>query len=179
MFNILRNNTLLAEKVKYSMRRLGRTLVCALISSVALFGVAQSSAHAVGPDGWRTWDDMQSGGFAVTYGAPARIYDCFLGKFRVSLQAKNARGAWVSLQTVTTKKSQRCDGDYAAMFNGAIGMLGTQLDDTLYLEMRMFSPASRGFREFRSRPALVPQYKSERDRLRSIFEGIDKALSGL
>jgi hypothetical protein len=138
-----------------------------------------SPTLAVSSDGWRTWDDIQSGGFAVTYGEPARIYDCFLGKFRVSLQAKNMRGDWVNLQTVTTKKSRRCDGDYAAMFNGPVGILGAQLGDTLYLEMRMFSPASRGFRAFKSRPALVPQYKSERDRLQSIFEGIDKALSGL
>jgi hypothetical protein len=161
------------------MRTLRILLASVVISVLSLSGLTLSPVRAATSDGWRTWADMRSGGYAVTYGEPARIYDCFLGKFRVSLQAKNAGGSWVNLQTVTTKKSGRCGGDYVALFNGAVGMLGAQVGDALYLEMRIFSPATRDFRAYKSRPALVPQYKSERDRLRSIFEGIDKALSDL
>lgn len=148
-----------------------------LAASLCMIGLSGSPVSAVSEGGWRTWDDMEGGGYAITYGSQIKIYDCFLGKFPVSLQFRNSKGSWKNMQTVTTKKSSRCDGDYAALFNGRVNALGQQLDDGLYIEMRVVSTASKGFKAYRSAPALIPQYKSERDKMDKLFGALDEMLS--
>jgi hypothetical protein len=158
------------------------TLAVTLIASFAIITLTGSSVSAVSDDGWRDWYDMESGGYAVTYGNQLGIYACFNSVFPVSIQARNSRGTWQNMQTVTTKKSKRCPGKkfpYAALFNGRVTVLGQQLDDGLYLEMRLFSPASKGYNAYRSPPALFGQYKSNSDRIRQIGESIDRMLDKL
>jgi hypothetical protein len=150
-----------------------------LAASLCITGLSGSPVSAVSEDGWRTWDDMEGGGYAVTYGSQIKIYDCFLGKFPVSLQFRNSKGSWKNMQTVNTKKSSRCDGDYAALFNGRVNALGQQLDDGLYIEMRVVSPASKGYKAYRSAPALIPQYKSRADQISQLGETLRNVLANL
>jgi hypothetical protein len=157
-------------------------LAVTLITSFAITTLAGSSVSAVSDDWWRDWDEMESAGGAVTYGNQLDIYACFNGVFRVSIQARNSRGTWQNMQTVTTKKSKRCPGKkfrYAALFNGRVTVLGQQLDDGLYLEMRLSSAATKGYNAYRSPPVLFQQYKSNSDKMRQICESIDRMLDKL
>jgi hypothetical protein len=147
-----------------------------LLATVAGFS---SPVNAVSDDGWRTWDDMTTGSYAVVYGTQAKIYECFLGKGRASLQVRNKSGRWRNMQTVTLKKSKRCDGDYVALFNGRVTVLGQRLDDGLYLEMRIFSPAGGGYKSYTSPPALIPQYKSRAEQIQDLGNALRDALAGL
>ena len=153
-----------------------RTLLVTAVCTIVLHG---SPVSAVTDDGWRTWDDMTSGSYAVIYGTKAKIYECFLGKGKASLQVRNSKNRWQNMQTVTLRKSKRCDGDYVALFNGRVTKIGQQLDDGLYLEMRIFSPAGGGYKAYTSAPALVPQYKSRADQIADLGDALRDALAGL
>ena len=157
-------------------------LAVTLISSLATIALTVSSVSAAPGDGWLNWDEMESGGYAVTYGRQLYIYSCFNDKYPVSIQARNSRGTWQNMQTVTTKKSKRCPGKkypYVALFNSRVTVLGQQLDDGLYLEMRLFSAATKGYNAYISPPALFQQYKSESDRINQIGEAIGRMLDKL
>jgi len=161
---------------KIKTRKLRKAISIAVFSLIAFHAAPTSGASE---DGWRTWDDMLSGRYAVVYGSPANIFECFRGRFRVSLQVRNQQGEWKDMQVVTTKKSRRCNGSFAALFRGPVTELGREIGGVLYLEMRMSSPASNGWKAYRSRPALVPQYKSRADQIRSLDRALREALLGL
>lgn len=125
---------------------------------------------------------MESGSYSVIYGTQAKIYYCFNGVMPANLQVRNSRGAWKNMQTVTTKKSKRCDDkryQYVALFNGRVTALGQQLDDGLYLEMRLTTTATRRWSAYRSAPALIPQYKSRADQIGQLGDAFRDALANL
>jgi hypothetical protein len=160
------------------VRRLGKLCFLLLVSVIGVVSMSSTKLDAAS-DEWRSWTDIESGSYAVVFGTPAYIYECFNGKFPMSLQYRDTRGRWKNMQTVTTKKSKLCDGGYAALFKGKVTQLGKRLDDGLYLEMRMSSAASAGFRAFRSSPALVYQYKSRREQIRDLGKTLQDVLLGL
>jgi hypothetical protein len=150
-------------------KRLGIFLTIAFVLSLSPSGDAKASG-----DGWRSWSDMESGRFAVVYGAQTKIYDCFNRKgLKVALQVRGRTGKWEAMQTVTTKKSFRCkSGYFVALFNGKVTELGTQLDDGLYIEMRILIAKTQNQRAYQSNPILVSQFKSKSDQMNQYFEVI-------